>query len=164
MVPVTASTVIDLPREQIFDYLSDIANYAEFSDHYLVDWRLTREDPVGLGAGARFRFKQPLNRFGWGDLSIVDLQPPYRIVLRGRGGKFNRVKMVAIYELTDRHSGGTDLKYSFETDASMPSDRLREIFGGRRWVRRNSRKALKRIDAILERDGRRGARPTVAAG
>lgn len=164
MDPVTLSVALALPREQVFDYLSDIANHAEFSDHYLVDWRLTREDPVGVGAGARFRITQPLNRFAWGDLSIVDLQRPYRIVLRGRSGKYNRIKMVAVYELRERHGGGTDLSYSFETDASMPSDRLREMLGGRGWVRRKSRRALKRLQAILEHDAKRGARPTVAAG
>ena len=42
MDPVTAHVVIDRPREEVFDYLSDIANHAEFSDHYLKHWRLTR--------------------------------------------------------------------------------------------------------------------------
>jgi uncharacterized protein YndB with AHSA1/START domain len=161
--PVNASISIDLPREQVFEYLSDIANYAEFSDHYLVHWRLTREESLGAGAGARFRMKQPLNRFAWGDLTIADLQPPYRVVLRGRGGKFNRIKMLAVYELRERHGGGTDLTYSFETDASMPSDRLREMLGGRGWVKRNSNKALRRLRAILETGKRRGTRPTIAA-
>ena len=50
---------ISAPREQVFDYLQDIANHPEFTDHYLVDWHLTRIDSVGLGAGARFRVKAP---------------------------------------------------------------------------------------------------------
>src|SRR4030081_1894766 len=55
--PVTVSTVITAPRERVFDYLQDIANHSEFTDHYLVDWHLTRIDSVGRGAGARFRLK-----------------------------------------------------------------------------------------------------------
>jgi uncharacterized protein YndB with AHSA1/START domain len=49
------SIIVGAPRERVFDYLRDIANHPEFTDHYLVDWHLTRIDSVGLGAGARFR-------------------------------------------------------------------------------------------------------------
>ena len=63
MDPFTVSTTIAKPREQVFAYLADIANHAEFSDHYQVDWHLLREDPFGAGAGARFRVTEPLSRF-----------------------------------------------------------------------------------------------------
>src|SRR6185437_5832068 len=59
--PVTVSTVISAPREQVFDYLQDIANHSEFTDHFMVDWHLTRIDSIGRGAGARFRVKAPGN-------------------------------------------------------------------------------------------------------
>ena len=55
MDPVTSTITIGRPREEVFDYLADIANHPEFSDHYLKDWHLTRVDSVGRGAGARFR-------------------------------------------------------------------------------------------------------------
>ena len=60
------SSTISKPREEVFEYLADIANHPEFTDHYLVDWRLTREDSFGTGAGARFRMKAPFNRFAGG--------------------------------------------------------------------------------------------------
>ena len=53
-------STIARPREEVFEYLADIANHAEFTDHYLVDWHLTREDSYGQGAGARFRVEAPL--------------------------------------------------------------------------------------------------------
>ena len=56
---VSASIILSAPREQVFDYLQDIANHPEFTDHYLVDWHLTRIDSVGPGAGARFRSRGP---------------------------------------------------------------------------------------------------------
>ena len=49
MDPVTSTITIDRPREEVFDYLADIANHPEFSDHYLKDWHLTRVDSVGNG-------------------------------------------------------------------------------------------------------------------
>ena len=47
MEPVTVSVTVDRPREEVFAYLADIANHPEFTDHYLVDWRMTRVDTVG---------------------------------------------------------------------------------------------------------------------
>jgi len=160
--PITVSTNIELPREVVFDYLKDIANHAEFTDHYLVDWHLTRVDTVGLGAGARFRVKAPFNRFAWADMTLAELQPPFRIVERGRGGKFNRIKMIGTYEIFERHVGVSEVQYTFETDVSMPSDRLFDILG-RGWTRRKAKKAMHRLRAILEDDRRRGVRPSIAA-
>ena len=42
--PSPSAVTIDRPREEVFDYLADIANHPEFTDHYLKDWRLTREE------------------------------------------------------------------------------------------------------------------------
>jgi len=156
------TTTISRPREQVFEYLADIANHSEFTDHYLVDWRLTREDSYGKGAGARFRIKAPLNRFGWADMTLAELQPPFRIVERGRGGKFNRIKMLGVYELSPGSSGTTRVKYTFETEPVMPSDRLMELFGGRTWTRRKAGRALRRLRLILEEGRGRGQHVSIA--
>ena len=76
MDPVSVSIVVSAPREQVFDYLQDIANHPEFTDHFLVEWHLTRIDSVGRGAGARFRVKAPGNRFSWADVTFVGGGPP----------------------------------------------------------------------------------------
>jgi uncharacterized protein YndB with AHSA1/START domain len=161
--PITVSATISRPREEVFEYLADIANHAEFTDHYLVDWRLTREDSYGRGAGARFRIKAPLNRFGWADMTLAEVQPPFRIVERGRGGKFNRIKMLGVYELNPGAGGTTRVNYTFETQPVLPSDRIMEILGGRVWTRRKTGKAMRRLRSIME-DGRgRGHHVSVSA-
>ncbi len=71
MDPVSSSITIGRPREEVFDYLADIANHPEFTDHFLTEWRLTRVDSYGRGAGARFRVDKRFNRFGWGDYTLV---------------------------------------------------------------------------------------------
>ncbi len=163
MNPITVTTTIDRPREQVFEYLADISNHAEFTDHYLVDWRLTREDPVGTGAGARFRVKAPLNRFGWADMSFAEVHPPHRIVEHGRGGKYNRIRMLGVYEVSQGSAGTSKVQYTLETLPAMPSDRLMEALGGRAWNRRQAAKAMRRLRSILE-DGRgRGQRASIAA-
>jgi uncharacterized protein YndB with AHSA1/START domain len=163
LVPFTVSATISKPRELVYEYLADISNHAEFSDHYLVDWHLTRVDPYGPGAGARFRIKAPLQRFSWADVTFVEMQPPYRIVEHGRGGKFNRIRMVGTYTLTP-NAGNTTTKveYTLETVPVMLSDRLMELLGGRAWTRRKAAKAMRRLRSILEEGRGRGRRASVA--
>jgi uncharacterized protein YndB with AHSA1/START domain len=161
--PFTVSTTISKPRQEVFEYLADIANHAEFTDHYLVNWHLTREDPYGQGAGARFRIKAPLNRFAWGDMTFAEVEPPRRIVERGRSGKFNRIRMVGTYTLSPGPSGTTRVEYTLETLPVMPSDKLMEALGGRAWTRRQIAKSMRRLRVILEEGRLRGRRATVAA-
>lgn len=163
MDPFTVSATISRPREEVFEYLADIANHAEFTDHYLVDWHLTREDPYGQGAGARFRVRAPLARFNWADMTFVEVQPPYKIVEHGRGGKFNRIRMVGTYTLTPGPGGTTKVQYTLETEPVMPSDRLMEALGGRAWSKRQAAKAMRRLRTILEEGRDRGQRATIAA-
>jgi uncharacterized protein YndB with AHSA1/START domain len=162
--PLTVTILISAPRERVFDYLADIANHAEFTDHYLVDWRLTRLDPVGLGAGARYRVKAPGNRFGWADSTFSEVSRPHRIVEVGRAGKGNRVRTVGTYELAAGPSNTTRVSFTLQTQPSTPSDKLLEMLGQRAWLKHNNRRALRRLRAILERGEQRGRRVTVAAG
>lgn len=163
MDPFTVTTTISRPREEVFEYLADIANHAEFTDHYLTDWRLTREDSYGTGAGARFRVKAPLSRFSWADVTFAEVQPPFRIVARGRGGKYNRIRMLGTYTLQPGSGNSTRVEYTLETVPVMLSDRLMETFGGRFWSRRQAAKAMRRLRLILEENRSRGRRASVAA-
>jgi uncharacterized protein YndB with AHSA1/START domain len=161
---VTVSIVISAPRELVFDYLQDIANHAEFTDHYLVDWHLTRIDSVGRGAGARFRVKVPGNRFSWGDVTFVEVDRPYRIVETGRGGKNNRIRTLGVYDLLPGEAGTTRVRFTIQTVPATLSDRLLEGLGARALIRRRNARAMHRLRAILERGEGRGKRVTVAAG
>ena len=162
MEPFTATATISKPREEVFEYLADIANHPEFTDHYLVDWRLTREDSVGLGAGARFRMKAPFNRFSWADTTFAEVEAPHRIVERGRGGKYNRIRMLGTYTLSPGPGGSTRLEYTLETVPLLLSDKLMDSLIVSRWTRRQTAKAIRRLTTILEEDRGRGKRATVA--
>lgn len=158
------STVISAPREHVFEYLQDIANHSEFSDHYLVDWHLTRIDSVGRGAGARFRVKIPLNRFNWADVTFAEVERPHRIVEVGSAGKNNRIRTLGVYELSPGASGTTRLRFTLQTEPRTLADRLMEALGARRWTRRQLKRAMRRLRTIMERNEGRGTRVTVAAG
>ena len=150
------SIVISAPRERVFDYLQDIANHAEFTDHYLVDWHLTRIDSVGAGAGARFRVKAPGNRFSWGDVTFAEVDRPHRIVEVGRTGKNNRIRTLGVYELAP----GVDRHHARALHArDRPGDAVRPLDGGAR--RAGLDQAQERAGdapAALDPRARRGSR------
>jgi uncharacterized protein YndB with AHSA1/START domain len=164
MDPLSVSVTIARPREEVFEYLADVANHAEFCDHYLVDWRLTREDSYGRGAGARFRVKIPLNRFPWADVTFAEVQRPRLIVETGRAGKFNRIRTLGTYELEPGPGETTRVTFTFESEPGNLADRLGEAMGTRGWLRRRNVRAMRRLRTILEEDRGRGSRATVAAG
>jgi uncharacterized protein YndB with AHSA1/START domain len=167
MDPVTVSVMIARPREEVFEYLADIANHAEFTDHYLVGWRLTREDTYGRGAGARYRIKSPppLGRFSWGESTIVEADAPRRIVEAGRTGKYNRIRTLGVYSLEPAGGGGTRVELTLQTQPKTLSDRILESLGARGWLRRKNAKALRRLCDILEgRERARGQRATISGG
>ena len=164
MDPVTVSTVIARPREEVFEYLADIANHSEFTDHYLADFHLLREESYGVGAGVRFRVTAPFNRFPWGDANFTEIDAPQRIVERGRGGKFNRNLTRGVWELEPGPGGSTRVSFTFESKPAKLSDRILESLGARAWIKRQNKVALQRLRAILEEGRRRGRRATIAGG
>ena len=161
MDPVTANVLIDRPREEVFDYLADIANHPEFSDHYLKEWRLTRVESVGRGAGARFKIDAPLDCYAYGDMTFIEVERPYRIVAAGRSGKFNRNKTWTTWTL-EPSGDATRVEVSTESEPALPTDKLMEAVSRRRgWTKRGLRKSLRRMQSILEEDTDRGTRATV---
>jgi uncharacterized protein YndB with AHSA1/START domain len=162
--PITVSISISAPREQVFDYLQDIANHSEFTDHYLVDWRLLREDSVGRGAGARYRVKAPGGRFAWGDSTLAEVARPHTIVEVGRTGKGNRIRTLGVYELAQGPANTTRVSFTLRTDAAVLSDRIMEALGQRAWLKRKNERALRRLRSIIERGEGRGRRVSVAGG
>ena len=162
MEPLTVSVSISRPREEVFAYLVDIANHPEFTDHYLVDWHMTRVETIGQGAGGRFRYTAPLQRFDWADVTFIDVDEPRRIVQAGRGGKYNRTRLRSVYELEPAAGNTTRVSLTVETRPATYADRLVESLGVRGWLRRKSKRALKRLRSILEDGQDRGRRATIA--
>ncbi len=163
MNPVRHQVHIDRPRAEVMAYLADIANWAEFTDHFLTHWHLTREDSYGAGAGARFRVHRRLDRYSWADLTLAQVEPRY-ILARGRSGKFNRTRWIVELRV-EEEAGGTRVELTVETAPPLPTDRLMEAltrttaFHRRRWG-----KALRRLRSILEDGEERGKGATISGG
>ena len=161
---LSLSTTIERPRAEVFDYLADIANLPEYTDHFLGGFHLTREETYGRGAGLRFKVHQRFNRFSDGDFTYAQVEPPRRIVARGRTGKYNRVRWLATWELEAIGPRSTRVDFTLGTQPALASDRLAEAMGAAARQRRGWSRAMKRLRAILEDGRQRGKRATIAGG
>src|SRR3954453_14570663 len=148
MPTVTVSTVIDQPRERVFDHLDDLARHEAFTDHFLTDWTLTRADARGVGAGARMKAKGG-GRHPWVTITVVESDPPARTVEEGRGGKDGRRRTRGIYELTDAPGGATTVSFTNEFEPATVLERLRAPLASA-CLRRQNGRALARLKGILE--------------
>ena len=165
MDPLTLSTTIAKPREEVFEYLADVANHPEFSDHCMVDWHLTREDSYGQGAGARFRVKSRFDRFSYGDITLSEVTPPQRIVATGWGGRYNRIRTRSIWTLEEDGPDRTQVIFETQSTPVLRSDELMEKFlRVRAATTRCHKRALERLRSILESGEGRGRHATVAGG
>lgn len=163
MGPIRAEIEIDVPREQVFATLADLAARPSFTDHFLTDFRLTRIDPVGVGAGARFRVRQPLRK-PWMDTAIVAMEEPFRIVERGEGGRTNRIPTHTAWELTEGPGNLTAVRVSHWTEPSALDRGLELLSAASVWQERSWREALRRLREALESDRPRAERIAVAGG
>jgi uncharacterized protein YndB with AHSA1/START domain len=163
MRPVTASCTIDAPREQVFEYLSDLANHVEFTDHYLKDFRLERLESSGVGAAATFRIAFPLTSM-WAEVVVTDAEYPHRIVLEGGAGRLYRIKIKGTYTLSLHDQDMTRVEYSFSSVPATRADAAREALGGRAWLARQTRRALRRLKHVLEQGEPSAHAVRVAAG
>jgi uncharacterized protein YndB with AHSA1/START domain len=163
MRSVTATCAIDAPREEVFEYLSDLANHVEFTDHYLKDFRLERLESRGLGAAASFRVAFPLASI-WAEAVVTELERPYRIILEGGAGRLYRIKTKAVFTLSSYDHEMTRVEYTFSTVPATRFDAVREALGRRTWISYQSRRALRRLKHLLEQGEPSAHAVRVAAG
>jgi uncharacterized protein YndB with AHSA1/START domain len=145
---VTVDIHISAPREDLFDFVSDLAGRPAYMDHFLDDYRLARANPVGVGAAARFRLKAPMAS-QYAELRIERIDRPRQIVEELRVGRRGRNRSVAVYEFSQEGPNLTRVELTTYSDPATLVDRFREI-GAAWWVRRRTRKALERLRGIFE--------------
>ena len=162
MGPVSAEVEVDASREEVFALLTDLSLRPSFTDHFLTDFRLLRIDPVGVGAGARFRIDTPF-RSPWADATIVELEEPFKLVERGRTGRTNRIETTTVWEVTGGSGGLTKVTVSSWTTPTHPVDKVVESLSrAEGFQRRGWKEALRRLREILE--GERQLEDRVAVG
>jgi uncharacterized protein YndB with AHSA1/START domain len=151
MRPVSATTTIDVPREQVYVLLTDMSLRPSFTDHFMTDYRLTRVEPVGVGAAARFRVREAPH---WMDSVIDTAESPHLVREHGRGGRGNRVPTFTVWEIAEGPSpSSSEVTVTFWTEPATVLDHAREFTGSARRLRRDWKRAVKRLRDLAENGG-----------
>jgi uncharacterized protein YndB with AHSA1/START domain len=148
MPSVTVTTHVARPREEVFDYLDDLAGHEAFTDHFLVDWSITTPSSVGVGASARMRAKGA-GRHAWLEITVVESVRPEYTLEHGRGGKDGRRRTTGRYDLADAPGGGTTVSFTNTFEPAGALERLHAPLA-RAYLRRQNARALARLKALLE--------------
>jgi uncharacterized protein YndB with AHSA1/START domain len=159
---VTVSTVISAPREQVFDFVGDLAGRPAYCDHYMRDYRLARVNPVGEGASSRFLLRGPVAK-EYAELTVKEVDRPRRIVEEIRFGRRGRNRAVAVYDFSPEGAGATRVELTTYGEPATIVDRIRQT-GTAGWMRRQTKKALERLRMIFEEPPRGELKRATIAG
>lgn len=155
-----ANITIDRPEEAVRGYLLDIGTRPEFASALFRDFRLTRIESQGVGAGARYRLHRKMrDRYAGTTITQSNAEGILEEGSTGRGG---RVKLAIEWQLTEQPGGSTRIDWLIETYPTNFADKIRE-FRMRGQTRRKMRTSLRKMRGILEEapGAQRGDRATV---
>lgn len=160
MRTAAATITIDRPLEDIRAYLLDIGTRPEFAPRIFHDFRLTRVESAGIGAGARYRLHRKL-RDRYAGTTITESKGG-RILEQGSTGRGGRVELAIEWQLSEQPGGATKVDWLIETYPQNLADRIRE-FRMRGQLKRRMRSSLRRLRPILEHTpgAQRGERATI---
>jgi hypothetical protein len=141
MKPVTASVDVPQPRETVYAFLDVMANHERFTDHMLVDWRLSGP-PTGVGSKANVTTKMG-GLSDEAEIEVIEIEPGRMIRERSTGAKGKRIAH-GTYELSDLPEGGTHVEFTFALQQAPLADRalapvMRAMLG------RGNAKAMQRL-------------------
>jgi hypothetical protein len=149
MVEVAVHVFISAPRDDVFDFVCDMAARPAFLDHYVHEYRLTRPRSAGVGAAARYRVDAPLFTH-YAETAIVEADGTRRIVERGEAGRAGRIRTGTRWDFTREGAHVTRVDLWHWLDGGTARDRLRLRMGFEGWLRRQERTALERLRLIFE--------------
>ena len=137
MKPVTVTTTIGRPREEIHALLDDLMNHEAFTDHFLTGFQRTEKGIRVKGKGGG----------GWMEITPVE-STLGRIVEEGRSGRGGRRHSRGIYTL-EPENGSTVVSFTNGIEPAGVGDRLAAPLI-RAYLRRQNGRALKRLKEQME--------------
>jgi hypothetical protein len=142
--PVIASVTVPHPREEVYDFLDVLGNHEAFTDHFLIDWKLSGPR-AGIGAQARMRVRTPgpEDRL---DMKVIAAERPQKTVEEAVGANGRR-RTRGTY-LLEQLPGGTKVTFELLWLEAPLAERLAAPFT-RAVTRRANAKALRRLVEVL---------------
>ena len=140
MKPVTVTTTIERPREELYALIADLRNHEAWTDHMLVDWS-------GSAERVRVRSAAP-GPEDWLDIETTSMTPPSETVERtiGAGGK--RVSY-GTYRLRSLGPTTTEVEFELRIEQMPRRERILTPLIPV-YLRRVNRKALARLKEQAE--------------
>jgi Polyketide cyclase / dehydrase and lipid transport len=141
MKPIKVSTIVDRPREEVYEYLDVLANHEAFCDHFLTDW--SASGPAsGVGAKVRVKAKAP-GPETWIDIQVIEAHAPERTVENATSAGGRR-RTRGSYTLTELPGGRTLVEFEFAYE-SAPAYERPALPVMRPWLRRANQRAMERL-------------------
>lgn len=136
MEPIAASGEVAAPPEEVFDFLSDLANHWRLVDRFVSVLSVDADAAV-------VRLRGPLGVRRTVRTRVTSAERPALIVgvAELRGGTTAQVT----WTLAAAEGGATRVRLAAEVAQARPFDRLLLALGGRAWMRRRFSHGLRRL-------------------
>jgi uncharacterized membrane protein len=149
MIPVEVQAYISAPREELFEFISDLGARPAWCDHFMDDYRLAHPQSHGYGAGARFLLDAPGYKH-YVETTVIGAEHPLAITEGLHGGRNGKSRGEIVWQLSREGRGLTRVEVTMEWRPGTPREAFKEKFGSRRWTRRQLASALERLRVIFE--------------
>ena len=149
MRPIRAHVTISAPRDEVYDFVADLANRPGWCGQYQREFRLTRPRSSGVGAAARFHMKMRFNHT-WVETAVVEAARPRVLRETLRLYRLGRTPGFVDYTFEPVGSAATRIDLVMWTEPATRLDAFKESLGGRLWLRRKVKSSLSRLRRIFE--------------
>jgi Polyketide cyclase / dehydrase and lipid transport len=138
--PITASTTIERPQEELFDLIEDLRRHEAWTDHMLVDWS-------GDASRVKVRAKTP-GPADWLDIETLSVERPSKTVERTTGARGKRISY-GTYTLRLLSPSSTEVSFELRIETMPRRERVLAPLL-RPYLQRVNDKAMKRLKEHAE--------------
>ncbi len=125
MQRIERTAIVNAPPEEVFAYVSDLANLPEWMSGVVVAER-TSGDAMGVGASVRV-VRELMGQRVEAPLTVTVFEPPSRMAI---GGNVSGVSATADLELAPSGEGATDLRFAMEIRGSGLTSFMEPMIAG----------------------------------
>lgn len=141
MKPVTVTTNVPYPREDVFDFLDVMANHEPFTDHMLKDWTYSGPER-GIGSKAKVKVNAA-GRSETVEIEVIDAERPSMIVEQNVSAGGRRIG-TGTYKLESLPNRETRIVFEYAWKQAPLSDRAAAPLV-RAILARGNRRAMARL-------------------
>lgn len=132
------------PAEEVFDYLADMRNLADWDPETDVVKQISEGEPTRVGATFRLGIERRLMPDTTLNYEVVEFERPHRIVARATG---DGVEGVDTFTVSPTGDGGSEVVYATEIELTGAGKLAKPIAGPA--VKRSGEKTRAGLERVL---------------